>query len=169
MFNTKSPLRNSRKSWKLAQIEVLRKSFTAPRKWSWSRIAFHFGTKLVWRKSAQGKSSQNSNVAMRIQCYVNIKEKNVEEWMYFLQGATRHLTKKCKYGSDVTWDIVWINACMLWPSLERLLPTNHVRKGGKRVIASGPAWERELAWIGEKIQQYKSHHLLVKTVHCSVR
>jgi hypothetical protein len=34
----------------------------------------------------------------------------------------------------VIWDIAWINACMLRPSLERLLTTDHVRKGEKRVM-----------------------------------
>jgi hypothetical protein len=122
MFNT---LRALEKFKDILKSRLKLRNFAkiaAPRKWSWNRIVFHFGNKLVQRKKrAKEKSSQKSNVAMRIQFYVNIKEENVEEWMYFLKGATRHLTKKCKYGSDVIWDIAWINACMLRPSFGRVL------------------------------------------------
>jgi hypothetical protein len=44
---------------------------------------------------------KNSNVVKQIQLRDHKKKKNVEECMYFLQGATWHLTKKCKYVSDV--------------------------------------------------------------------
>jgi hypothetical protein len=42
-------------------------------------MAFHFGNKLVRRKSAQDKSLQNSNAAMRIQLREHKKKKKNEE------------------------------------------------------------------------------------------
>jgi hypothetical protein len=87
--------------------------------------------------------------------------------MYFLQGATWHLSKKCKYGSDVIRETLResMNTCCGRPLGACFQPRE--KKGGKRVARASlrrrvglrclKMLERE-----RKYRQYKLHRLLDK-------
>jgi hypothetical protein len=72
---------------------------------------FRSATKL-WRKSAQDIDSKKIVTSRSNLILWTCEDKTNEEWMYFLQGATLHLSKKCKHESDVIWEWDWVNQCI---------------------------------------------------------